>query len=86
MHAPKHLRRRATATNKSDAGRDHWSLVLSVDSKDKSDNKDKSVLVGPTYKIEITVEGVYTRVLLDHKAQVTTVRRQLCGKIKEKLK
>ena len=65
--------RRATATNKSDAGKDHWSLVLFVDSKDKSDNKDKSVLVGPTYKIEVTVEGVRTRALLEHGAQVNIV-------------
>ena len=56
------------------AGKDHWSLVLSVDSKDKYDNKDKSVLVSPTYKIEVTVEGARTRVLLDHGAQVTIVR------------
>ena len=73
-------------TNESDADKDLWSLVLSMDSKDKSDNKDKSVLVGPTYKIEITVEGVRTRALLDHGAQVTIVRRQLLGKVKERQK
>ena len=39
-------------------------------------------LIGPTYKIEITVEGVHTRALLDHGAQVTIVRRQLLGKIR----
>ena len=59
---------------------------VSVNSKDKSDNKDKSVLVGPTYKIEVTIEGVCTRALLEHGAQVNIVGRQLCGKIKEKLK
>ena len=70
-------------TNESDASKDVWSLALSVDSKDKSENKDKSVLVGPTYKIEVTAEGVRTRALLDHGAQVTIVRRQLLGKIKK---
>ena len=66
--------------------KDLWSLVLSMDSKDKSDNKDKSVLVGPTYKIEITVKSVLTGALLDHGAQVTIVRRQLLGKVKERQK
>ena len=52
---------------------DLWSLVLSVDSRDKLEN---TKLIGPTYKTEILVEGVHTRALLDHGSKVIIVRRQ----------
>ena len=84
--------RRGTAnvvtTNESDTTKDLWSLVLSVENHDneRSSKKDMTVLVGPAYKVEVTVEGVRTRALLDHGAQVTIVRRQLLGKAKEKHK
>ena len=60
---------------------DLWSLVLSVDGGDKLEN---TKLIDSTYKIEIIVEGVCTRALLDHGSQVIIVRRQLLGKVKEK--
>ena len=39
---------------------------------------------GPTYKVKVKVEGVQTRALLDHGAQVSIVRRQLLSHIREK--
>ena len=44
--------------------------MLSVDGGDKLEN---TKLIGPTYKIEIILEGVRTRALLDHGSQVTIV-------------
>ena len=39
---------------------------------------------GPTYKAEVNLEGVQTRALLDHGAQVSLVRKQLLPRIKDK--
>jgi len=38
---------------------------------------------GPTYKVDIVVDGVKTRALLDHGAQVSIVRRELLPKVRE---
>ena len=38
---------------------------------------------GPTYKVDIIVDSVKTRALLDHGAQVSIVRRELLPKVRE---
>ena len=39
---------------------------------------------GPTYKVDISVEGVQTRGLLDHGVQVSLIRKELLPRINEK--
>ena len=48
-------------------------------------SSDKPLAIkGPTYKAEVNVDGVRVRVLLDHGAQVSLVRKELLPKIREK--
>ena len=39
---------------------------------------------GPSYKVNVVVEGVKTRGFLDHGAQVSLIRKELLPTIKEK--
>ena len=55
-------------TNESDVGKDFWSLMLSVDGKDTSDEQIRENSTGQSNR------GCTH---LDHGAQVTNVRRQL---------
>ena len=41
-------------------------------------------MVGPTYKVNVTVGGIPTRAFLDHGSQVTIVWRQILPVIREK--
>lgn len=55
-----------------------WTRVLTMkDTKTVLDSSHDAKVVGPTYKINVTVEGIPTRAFLDHGLQVTIVRRQL---------
>ena len=54
------------------------------DTKTVVDGSHDAKIVGPTYKINVTVEGIPTRAILDHGSQVTIVRRQLLPLIREK--
>ena len=38
---------------------------------------------GSTYKVDISVEGVQSKRLLDHGAQVSLIRKELLPRIKE---
>ena len=60
-----------------------WTRILSTSN---SNQKLSSTLpvVGPTYKVNVTVDGVKTHALLDHGSQVTIVRQQLLPMVKEK--
>ena len=62
---------------------DPWIRVLSaIDNSDA--NKDQGVpLVGPAYKVNVVIEGVKTRALIDNGSQVSLVRRELLPSIKE---
>ena len=62
---------------------DPWIRVLSaIDNSDA--NKDQGVpLVGPAYKVNVVIEGVKTRALIDNGSQVLLVRRELLPSIKE---
>jgi len=54
-----------------------WIRVLTVLGTATADEKAGAKLSGPTYKIDIEVEGVKTRALLDSGSQVTLVRAEL---------
>ena len=49
-----------------------WTRVVSA--SDQGNSPDHSPVVGPTYKVDVTIEGVKTRALLDHGSQVSIVR------------
>ena len=85
-----HLAKDCTAPKKknsthriTDDCQEEW--ICSVASKDHTlDNVTDSTKVprrGPTYKVKVNVEGVQTRVLLDHGAQVSLVHRQFLSHI-----
>jgi len=59
-----------------------WMRILTVHSEEKMDQKAGAKLSGPTFKVNIMVEGVKTRALLDNGSQVTLVRVELFPKIK----
>jgi len=63
-----------------------WTRVLTLKDTalfpENTTHNDK--IVGPTYKVNITVEGIATRAFLDHGSQVTIVRQQLLPLIRER--
>ena len=56
---------------------DPWMRTMSAGTV-----KDINVVEGPTYKVDIIVDSVKTRVLLDHGAQVSIVCRKLLLKVR----
>ena len=44
-----------------------------VSASDQGNFSDRSPVVGPTYKVGVTIDGVKTRALLDHGSQVSIV-------------
>ena len=62
-----------------------WTRVLSIgNSEEQQKLSNNSPVVGPTYKVNITVHGVKTRALLDRGSQVTIVRQELLPMIRDK--
>ena len=56
-----------------------WSRVVTEGNSSGGTSEVSNLsLSGPVYKVDVTVDGVKTRALLDHGSQVTIVRRQLC--------
>ena len=59
--------------------------MRTVTAKAKQQLEDTTVAArGPTYKVDIVVDGIKTRALLDHGAQVSLARKQLLPVIKER--
>ena len=61
-----------------------WTRVLSTSNSEDQNQSCNFPIVGPTYKVDVTVNGTKTRALLDHGSQVTIVRQQLLPMIREK--
>ena len=61
-----------------------WARVLSTPNPSNQSGSSDPLIVGPTYKVHVSVDGVKTRALLDHGSQVTIVRQQLLPMVKEK--
>ena len=75
-------RRIATGSGDTTEQQDLWLRTVTA----KTDQQLKETTVaarGPTYKVDIVVDGVRTRALLDHGAQVSLARKQLLPVIKE---
>ena len=60
-----------------------WTRVLSTSGSEHQDGSSEFPIVGPTYKVDVTVDGIKTRALLDHGSQVTIVRQQLLPMVRE---
>ena len=60
-----------------------WIRVLTVSDTTSKDDENGAKLSGPTYKIDIEVEGVKTPALLDSGSQVTLVRAELLTLIEQ---
>ena len=76
---------RRVATESADNAEtpDLWLRTVTA-RPDQSSVKVPTAARGPTFKVDIVVDGVKTRALLDHGAQVSLARRQLLPAIKEK--
>ena len=76
-------RRIATGSGDTTEQQDLW--LCTVTAKTEQQLKETTVAArGPTYKVDIVVDGVRTRALLDHGAQVSLARKQLLPVIKER--
>ena len=62
---------------------DPWIRVLTATKEDNVADDKVIKLVGPTFKVDVEVEGVKTRALVDNGSQVTLVRGELLPKIRE---
>jgi len=65
-----------------------WSRVV-TEGASKSDCNGKSEVPsllrsGPVYKADVTIDGVKSQALLDHRSQITIVQRQMLPLVKEK--
>ena len=90
--------RRIELPEENNGSQDPWLLMLTTETMHKYQldtvdpclctltmSSDKPLAIkGPTYKAEVNVDGVRVRVLLDHGAQVSLVRKELLPKIREK--
>jgi len=58
-----------------------WMRIMTVHGDENMSPKAGAKLSGPIFKVDVVVEGVKTRVLLDNGSQVTLVRAELLPKI-----
>ena len=70
-----------TTDSVPDTDEDLWSRMLT--SEDVS-HPPRTSVTGPTYKVDIVVEGYKTRALLDNGSQVSLVRAEMLPKIEER--
>ena len=90
--------RRIVLSEEMNGSQDPWLLMLTTETMQnyQPDTVDPCLcavtmptdrllaIKGPTYKAEISVDGVRVRALLDHGAQVSLVHKELLPKIREK--
>ena len=62
---------------------DPWIRVLTASKEDDAGDDQSAKLVGPTFKVDVEVEGVKIRALVDNGSQITLVRSELLPRIKE---
>ena len=77
------IRRIASGSVDTTEQQDLWLHTVTV----KTGQQLKEITVaarGPTYKVDIVVDGIKNRALLDHEAQVSLARKQLLPITKEK--
>ena len=69
--------------NQEVAAIDPWIRVLTASKEDDTIDDRSAKLVGPTFKVDVEVEGVKTRAIADNGSQVTLVRTELFPKVRE---
>ena len=69
--------------NQEVAAIDPWIRVLTASKEDDIIDDHSAKLVGPTFKVDVEVEGVKTRALVDNGSQVTLVRGELLPRLRE---
>ena len=70
--------------NTEEGATDPWIRVLTAPPEEVDTVDDHSAkLVGPTFKVDVEIEGVKTRALVDNGSQVTLVRSELLPRVKE---
>ena len=57
--------------NTSEESQESWMRVLTTEAEDNSGDGQSAKLVWPTFKVDVQIEGVKTRALLDNGSQVT---------------
>ena len=72
-----------STSNNTTSTTDLWIKVLSATDSSDADKGQLVPLVGPAYKVDVVIEVVKTRALVDNGSQVSLVRRELLPKIKE---
>ena len=56
--------------------------VLTANAEDNSGDGQSAKLVGPTFKVDVQIEGVKTTALLDNESQVTLVQSELLARVR----
>ena len=72
----------AESVKQSEELKESWMRVLTADTGEEPEDSQSAKLVGPTFKVEVDVEGVKTRALLDNGSQVSLVRGELLAKLR----
>ena len=71
-------------TNNSDEGTHVWIHVLTVNNCEAANANVNANVIGSVYKVDVTINGVPTRALIDLGSQVCIIMQQLLPIIKEK--
>ena len=71
-------------TNNSDERTHVWIRVLTVSNCEAANANMNANVIGSVYKVDVTINGVPTRALIDSGSQVCIIRQQLLPIIKEK--
>lgn len=69
--------------NTEEAITDPWIRILTASKETDTEDDHSAKLVGPTFKVDVEVEGVKTRALVDNGSQVTLVRGELLPRVRE---
>ena len=62
--------------------RESWMRVLTAATEEESGDSQSAKLVGPAFKVNVDIEGVKTRALLDNGSQVTLVRGEHMARVR----
>ena len=77
---PNESTRRIT-TASGDEAEELWVRIVTTDQKTVTNQTSDIDTVGPTYKADVTVEGLKTRALIDNGSQVSLVRTEMLPKL-----
>lgn len=79
---PNESTRRITTASGSET-EELWVRVVTTDQKDVANQTSGADTADPTYKVDVTVEGLKTRALIDNGSQVSLVHTEMLSKLRE---